>query len=396
MNTVNNEIDKLELPQEINKNTQAQYLNKKVVELKSKGVEFKTIANREAVQSSSIAQRAIKRCQLMFNYCPSNNSDICGISYYSKKDQINLNGVIDYDGAVRSKLEVLWSKFEYIFLTSTNSYLLCCRHFALAWVTNKLDIKNIDNLADLQKSDFLTKFAGKEATLEKILTSYDLHYTHNDIATDNINFSSTNFGKIIDTICYKMQQQKEQSRSYLLQTSCKNKAHIMALKINIINNAVEIKFYNPDDTLREQNIVFNSTNDVHNLQLKDLLDLKSRLVYRVDSFIGTKNDEKNCMLQHIPNDYSVTQNIFIKSIVDLENSIERRRVIMDTATNKMIDDSENFMETLMEKQIQYENDFHVKSKEMLTTQHERFNKGLETLNHNFIDEAKGYFVEQKK
>jgi hypothetical protein len=343
-NTVKNKIDK-PISQNIANSTQVQYLNRKVAELKGKGIQFKIIANRDTVQSSSIVQRAIKKFNLMFNYCPSNDSNICGILYYSKKNNINLNCIINYDGTVSSQFDALWRNFKDLFLKSEASFRCCCRHFALAWVTNELDIKNIDNLSDLKKSDFFTKFSGKETGLEKILTFYDLYYKTENINKEihKLKFSSNNFSKLLNSICCEMEQQKEQSRLYLIKTTAhKNKKHMLALKISIKNNAVKINFYDPNDTLREQKIIFNSIDNVRHLTFKKLLDLNHRKSYGIDNL----TDKKNCTLQRIPVGYSITQNIFVKGIIDHVNNIENRCAIMETAINEIQNNFKKYQEHL--------------------------------------------------
>ena len=152
---------------------------------------------------------------------------------------------------------------------------------------------------------------------------------------------------------------------------------MLALKISIKNNVVKIKFYDPNDTLREKNIVLNSINDVRNLKLKDLLSLKDRIAYRIDNFITAKNNEENCTLQLIPNGYSITQNRFIKSIINFKNSSENRCAIIEAGINKMKKDSEIFMKQMKAKFIQYTNEVDDAYKKIITP--EQFYKKLDAL-----------------
>jgi hypothetical protein len=386
-NIKNNKIYQQGLSKEIDKNTQAQYLTRKVSKLESKGIVFKTIANRDEVQYSSVVQRFIKSYNFVFNSCFSNDNDICGIVYYSKKDKINLNGSINYDGTVYSKLNMLWVIFKNIFRKQNFPFRFWCRHFALAWATNELDIKNINDLSDLKKSDFLTKFAGKEASLEKILIFYDVYYlANNDIdnETNNLNFSSNNFGEILHEICCDMQQQKDQTRAYLFTTPVyMNATHMMALKIIIKKNVVKIKFYDPNDTLREQNIVFNSSNDVSNLKIKDLLDLKHRIAYGIDNLINSGDDEENCTLQYIPEGYSISQNNFIKDFIAIENLIKNRFMQCEIKIHEMGNEFKKNKDTLEDEFKQYTDEFNASSNALLSDMHKNYESKLDALDDNF-------------
>jgi hypothetical protein len=117
---------------------------------------------------------------------------------------------------------------------------------------------------------------------------------------------------------------------------------MLALKISIKNNAVKINFYDPNDTLREQKIIFNSIDNVRHLTFKKLLDLNHRKSYGIDNL----TDKKNCTLQRIPVGYSITQNIFVKGIIDHVNNIENRCAIMETAINEIQNNFKKYQEHL--------------------------------------------------